>query len=324
MDRAISDKLIEEWQGIVDLLTRILNVPAALIMHINEGDIEVFVSSHSDGNPYHVGDKEHLEGSGLYCERVIQSQDKLLVPNALESAEWRNNPDVKLNMISYLGFPIRWPDGTPFGTICVLDNEGNEYSSDYADLLEKFRNVIEDHLEFVETTHRLERLADADPLTGLLNQRAFHSRAEIEIDRARRFDTPLSLMILDMDRFKQINDRFGHPLGDDALIRFADQIKTALRKRDLFGRLGGDEFIILLPDTSLETAQGIGERLRAAVEKIRIPHEGVSVAYTVSIGITEKSKPDTYDAIVKRADKALYQAKESGRNRVCVEPWLES
>ena len=125
----------------------IIKIPATLIMRLVESDIEVFVSSHSKGNPYHPGDKEHFVGSGLYCETVINTKDKLLVPNALVDEKWKHNPDVQLNMISYLGFPITLPDEAPFGTICVLDYKENAYSETYERFIENFRDIIQSHLE---------------------------------------------------------------------------------------------------------------------------------------------------------------------------------
>lgn len=109
--------LMQEWQAVVDLMAQVVGVPAGLIMRLRGAEIEVFLSSHTQGNPYHPGDKEQLWGSGLYCETVLKSKTMLLVPNALKDKNWDKNPDIKLNMISYLGFPIRLPDGTLFGTI---------------------------------------------------------------------------------------------------------------------------------------------------------------------------------------------------------------
>ncbi|MFC1554423.1 GAF domain-containing protein [candidate division KSB1 bacterium] len=143
----LPERVIKEWQNIIDIMATVINVPAGLIMRIIESDIEVFLSSDTKGNPYKVGDKEHLLGSGLYCETVINTKNKLLVPNALTDEHWKNNPDVKLNMISYLGFPIHYPDGSPFGTICVLDNKDNSYSLVYEQLIIKFRDVIQYNLE---------------------------------------------------------------------------------------------------------------------------------------------------------------------------------
>lgn len=151
----IPDTHIETWQEIVDLMAEIIDIPAGLIMRLNDPDIEVLVSSRSPGNPYHPGDKEKFWGSGLYCETVIKSQDKLLVPNALADENWKDNPDIKLNMISYLGFPIVLPSGKPFGTICVLDNKENNYSKTYEKLILKLRNIIQSDLEIIQMNHTL-------------------------------------------------------------------------------------------------------------------------------------------------------------------------
>jgi len=138
-----------KWQNIVGIMAELIGIPAALIMRIVEPDIEVFVSSQSESNPYQPGDHEHFLGSGLYCETVINTNEKLLIPNALADEKWKNNPDIKLNMISYLGFPILLPDGKPFGTICVLDNKENAYSETHENLIENFRDIVQSQLALI-------------------------------------------------------------------------------------------------------------------------------------------------------------------------------
>jgi GAF domain-containing protein len=145
----VPQSTLETWQSIVDILAEIAGIPAALIMRLNDPDIEVFVASRSKGNPYRSGDKEHCWGSGLYCETVIKSGEKLRVVNALADVNWKNNPDVKLNMISYLGFPIILPNGKPFGTICILDKKENPYSKTVEELMLKFRLIIQTDLEII-------------------------------------------------------------------------------------------------------------------------------------------------------------------------------
>ncbi len=177
-------RTIQDWQGIVDLVVRMAGVRACLVMRVHDDDIEVFVSSQSAGNPYKVGDKEKLLDSGLYCERVIATQERLLVPNALKSAEWRNNPDIHLNMISYLGFPIKLPDGRPFGTICLLDDRENAYSQDVAELMRRMRDLIESHLTaLADITERKAMLAELrrhqDHLEELVQERTRDLEAEI-------------------------------------------------------------------------------------------------------------------------------------------------
>lgn len=151
----IPPDIMDSWQEISDILAGMIHIPAALIMRFTDPDIEVFVSSNSENNPYKPGDKDKLFDSGLYCETVIKSQDKLLVPDSLCDENWKNNPDVKLNMISYLGFPINYPDGKPFGTICVLDSKHNAYSKTTEILMQKFRNLIESHIEMLYVNKRL-------------------------------------------------------------------------------------------------------------------------------------------------------------------------
>jgi len=148
--------LLQNWQEIVNIMAHIIGVPAGLIMRIVDDDIEVFVSSKTENNPYSVGGKEHLIASGLYCETVIKTKKKLLVPNALLDNEWKDNPDTKINMISYLGFPLLYPDKTPFGTICVLDNKKNSYSKIYEGLILKFSEVIQTHLNLEVKSYKLE------------------------------------------------------------------------------------------------------------------------------------------------------------------------
>lgn len=169
----IPEDALKKWQDIVDIIAELIGIPSALIMRIVEYDIEVFVSSQSAGNPYHPGDHEHFLGSGLYCETVINTNEKLLVPNALVDKKWKNNPDIKLNMISYLGYPIVLPDKTTFGTICVLDNKENAYSETYESLLRNFRDIIQYQLE----------LMYMNMLLGEKNKSLFDYLAEIKILR---------------------------------------------------------------------------------------------------------------------------------------------
>jgi signal transduction histidine kinase len=150
----LDDDIIEKWQKIVNLMGKLVNVPVALIMKVDQPYIEVFISSESKGNPYKVGDREHL--TGLYCEKVITREDYLLVPNALKDQDWNKNPDVKLGMISYLGYPILYPDGSIFGTICVLDTKENKYSSDIKELIFNFSQLVEQDLSIIEMKNKLE------------------------------------------------------------------------------------------------------------------------------------------------------------------------
>jgi len=153
-DITIPNETVEAWQRIVDLLAEIVGVPAALIMRVSPPYIEVFRSSESADNPYKVGAKDHLPG--LYCETVIKTKGGLLVPNALKDPHWDKNPDIKLGMISYLGYPILWPDGDVFGTICVVDLKENAYGRVYEDLLMQLKILAESHLAIILLAEELK------------------------------------------------------------------------------------------------------------------------------------------------------------------------
>lgn len=163
-----------------------------------------------------------------------------------------------------------------------------------------------------------------DPLTGIANRRAFMHQGEKLLDRARYDGTPIALLALDLDRFKEINDRYGHPVGDDVLIAFSRMVAAALRPTDLLGRLGGEEFACLLPDTSADNAVLVAERLRNACSQLTHRAGGQSFATSVSIGLAMADGGDLA-ALLARADRALYRAKTNGRNRVEIaDLWTEA
>ncbi len=141
--------VIEKWQNIADLLAETIGIPAALIMKTENEFMEVFISSHSENNPYQVGSKE--KRYGLYCENVIKTQNKLSVPNATKDKVWNKNPDIKLGMISYLGFPLNFPDNQPFGTLCILDNKERQFTLLNEKLIQQFKNVIELDLALLQS-----------------------------------------------------------------------------------------------------------------------------------------------------------------------------
>jgi len=166
-----------------------------------------------------------------------------------------------------------------------------------------------------ELERELRRLATSDPLTGAANRRRIVDRATRELQRSRRYDRPLSLLMLDIDHFKRINDRHGHDVGDRVLVRFVEACSAELREDDIIARIGGEEFAVLLPEADLETANAVGERLRATAAEIRIDEPVVRI--TVSVGVADFGDADEdCQGAFKRADEALYRAKEQGRDRV--------
>jgi diguanylate cyclase (GGDEF)-like protein len=165
---------------------------------------------------------------------------------------------------------------------------------------------------------RTKELTIIDPLTGLHNRRHFESNLEREFLRAKRYNSPLSIAVIDVDFFKKINDTFGHSTGDYVLRETAFLVMNSVRTTDMVFRYGGEEFVVILTETPQDGAVIPLERLRAAIEKHRFVYKGEEIKVTVSIGISSDTTAATPEDMFDLADKALYQAKEAGRNRVII------
>ena len=177
------------------------------------------------------------------------------------------------------------------------------------------RRLSEANQELRQAIGHIEEIAIRDALTGAYNRGHLFEVLRHECARSNRNGGPLSICMFDLDHFKQINDRFGHPAGDAVLKRFGDIAKAALRAADVLGRYGGEEFLAVLPDTGAPGAIVVAERIRLAVESAALP-EIPAHRVTVSVGVATRRSTETVEAFLARADQALYRAKEAGRNRV--------
>ena len=171
-----------------------------------------------------------------------------------------------------------------------------------------------------EARYLAEQVARQDALTQLNNRRAFHEAAQPVVDTAQRHDRPLSLAVMDIDHFKSINDRYGHKTGDEALVAVASMLRRLSRSSDVVARWGGEEFVLLLPETGLRQAVNHAERLRRAVSELRIPAGDGVLSMTASFGIATRSAEMSLEDLINQADMQLYQAKQSGRDCVCSPP----
>ncbi|WP_374359892.1 GGDEF domain-containing protein [Pseudoduganella danionis] len=193
------------------------------------------------------------------------------------------------------------------------------------DALHDERNQLEARVlqrtqELMQANAKLEQLATTDPLTGIGNRRRMTEQINRELDRGRRFGHPLSLLMADIDHFKNVNDQYGHEAGDRVIVAVAKALADGVRNIDLASRFGGEEFVLLMPETSIEVATSAAERLRQEIAALEVKGDkGESIHFTISIGVAMAPPENTLDTpstLVSRADKALYQAKEAGRNRV--------
>lgn len=197
--------------------------------------------------------------------------------------------------------------------LLILNHQSRQFGVKLAQANARLESAV------AQRTHELAWLANTDPLTELKNRRAFMESGEALIIQCRRYPHPLSALLIDIDHFKSINDRYGHHLGDAAIRRVADAITSTLRDSDVTGRLGGEEFAVLMPHTDLNAARRVAERLRAAAANIRIPVPGQDpIQLTISVGVADYELGMSLDILVMHADLALYRAKHDGRDRVRV------
>ena len=248
-----------------------------------------------------------------FCTHTIQARVPMNISDATQDDRFAENPLVigPPSIRSYLGVPLSSPDGYNLGALCAIDTEPRNFDPTQIAVLTSFADLVMSEIE-------LRRIAQVDYLTGVSTRRAFTLEGDKSIARFVRSQIPVALINLDIDHFKRINDTHGHPAGDSVLRNTARQLTSLLRSSDIVGRLGGEEFGILLPGRSLNDAEDVAERLRIAIETTEIDHDPplrITASFGVA-GLTEKSL--TFEEWLSCADQALYTAKRTGRNRTCV------
>ena len=222
---------------------------------------------------------------------------------------------------SLVAVPLRIGDEI-IGTLAAQSYEPNMYQESDQEILDLLAAYAAIGIKNAQLLSEVEKLALSDGLTGVLNRRAFDEKIAYEIERAERYSEPISMIIIDVDNFKQMNDQYGHDIGDKRLKKIAHIISVTSRSPDLVARIGGEEFAIILPNTPLEGAAILAERIRINVERNFLPKDPSSQrepASTVSIGVAEfprhaKNSSQLYIA----SDKAMFQAKKEGKNAVSL------
>lgn len=292
----------QPFDKIVNLVEQVLHVPMCAVSLVDR-DRQWFKAQCGLG-------VDETKRDISFCTHAIEGEKPLIVNDATIDARFSDNPLVtgEPHIRSYAGVPLKTPDGYNIGTLCAIDTKPRSFPDHEIAILENFAKVVLDELE-------LRQIASTDSLTGALSRGAWLKRARTEIMRAERYGQSLSVMIMDIDRFKSVNDTFGHPVGDIVIQRLADLAIQSIRETDAFGRFGGEEFVALMPETSLADATKLAERIRVSFSEIDIDAlEGIRS--TISIGLAELFQGETeLEPMFERADKALYQAKNGGRNQ---------
>lgn len=217
---------------------------------------------------------------------------------------------------SIIGVPLIIK-GKTIGLFSIASFEKHAFSTEEYDTLSKFSDNIAIAVDNANLHEKMASMARTDPLTSLYNRHGLDLRWQIIQQQAQRYKRSVSLLIADIDHFKRINDTFGHDIDDEVIKKVAHSIKSNTRNTDLAARFGGEEFIVILPETDHQSARNLAEKLKTTIKKLTF--EGIDHQLTISIGVSTQisDEPINLSGLIKQADKCLYQAKNAGRDRVC-------
>ncbi|CAM3406689.1 sensor domain-containing diguanylate cyclase [Paracoccus nototheniae] len=245
-----------------------------------------------------------------FCNHTIRSQDILRIEDASVHPWFSDNPLVTgpPGIRSYIGAPLVTADGYAIGSLCAIDRRPRVFSDEQARVLASFADLVMNQLE-------LRKMASVDLLTGLATRRAFAEAMDTAITESDRTGRPVSLICLDLDRFKAINDTFGHQTGDAVLVAVGDTVGAGCRDIGFAGRIGGEELAVLLVGTEPDDAAAFAEGLRRRIE-VQTLDDHPQLVITASFGVAPRQPGMTAKAWMAAADAALYRAKHEGRNRV--------
>ena len=297
----------EAFDRITRLVRHVFDVPMSTITFI-DGHRQWFKSR--QGMAACEGDR----GPAL-CTAAIAQDEPLVIPDTVADPRFATNPLVtgEPHIRFYAGVRLCTPDGQSIGTLCAADTRPRDLSGAQVAALSDLARIVMSELE-------LRLLATTDGLTGALSRRGFREEADRAVALALRHRYGLGVIVFDLDHFKEINDTYGHPTGDIVLRETTATCSDLLRKSDLVGRIGGEEFAILLPQTQLGAAMEVAQKLCTAVARQRLRASSGPFAITASFGVTGLDPTITdIDSLLQRADVALYRAKADGRN--CCVAW---
>ncbi len=289
------------FDRITALTRRLFAVPMAALTFLHDDRSWLKSADGMEGGSY---PRRHS-----FCNTVIRLPKPLVVPNMAMDLRFNGSPYVvgEPHIASYAGVPIRTPDGFSVGALCAMDVTPREFTQDQIDGLLDLAEMASQHIA-------LRRIAVEDHLTGALSRRAFLEAAHLERVRHARYGRGSSVLVMDVDHFKRVNDTYGHGVGDEVLKAVSGCCLKMLRPNDRFGRLGGEEFAFVLPETDAEHALAAANRFREAIAALRIGPGRLQVTASFGVAGPPAHEDTSVDVWLAAADAALYAAKHAGRN----------
>lgn len=320
----------ETFDRMTRLAAKLTGAPVTF-MSLLDADRDFYKSSFGLSEPLNI--TRQLSGR-TFCHYPLVSKEALVLQDVTQLPVFRDVPTVQaLGIKAYVGIPLITQEGAVLGSFCAVDFQPKQWTDTDIEVLaelahsamremslrkalrdaDALNQKLQSQVQQLDALNRmLSELATTDPLTGLNNRRAFDHRLQLELAIVERRQTPLSLLMLDVDHFKNINDTLGHEAGDKVLVAIAQVLSTCARGIDVVARVGGEEFAVILPNTNADGAHEVAERMRSAVA--RLGCEGQPV--TISVGAALLQDKEQAASLYSRADAALYEAKTSGRDRV--------
>ncbi|WP_455219639.1 sensor domain-containing diguanylate cyclase [Kaarinaea lacus] len=288
----------ERFDRLTRLAKSFFDVPMALVQ---------LVDKHRVWSKSGIDDAERdIPRQISMCTQAINNNSDVLVINdATKDKRFADMPYVKgePRIRFYAGCPLRYLDGSKMGTFCILDTKPRTLSDEEIEHLKSLAEIAQRELIVTQ-------LATLDDLTGIANRRGFIALAQKSLQLCHRQDIPASLVFFDINKFKSINDNYGHAEGDRALIAFAQQMRYTFRESDVFARLGGDEFVVLLTNTTIVHGEELIQRFRAAVDAYnRKAKRGYKISFSSGIVSVDTDHPQSINTLLDRADSVMYQQK---------------
>jgi len=289
----------ERFDRLTRMAKRMFNVPIALVSLVDENRqwFKSCIGLSVRETPRDIS----------FCGHAILGKEIFIIPDATKDERFTDNPLVtnEPNIRFYAGCPLRFTDGSRLGTLCIIDQKPRSLSDDDLEALKDLASTVERELAAIQ-------LATLDELTDILNRRGFMMISQHSLNLCVRQKIPASLVYLDLDNFKQINDTFGHSEGDNVLNAFADQIRTVCRESDVFARLGGDEFVILFINASKKAAEDTIVRLQQSLNEYKQKeHREYDISFSSGIVNFDPDKHNSIEGLLEDGDSLMYEYKKT-------------